>query len=543
MYVMFVRSGKEKYRASARRLVQYMQGQQLYDGSWLNDEPFDWKGTTLFQTLSLCHAYDYLNRSGHLSETDAIKDMIEKSAQWTSWAFGERNIRSTNMNYWMTSAAVLEWCFKITGQALYSEQARSLIQYALSHINHDGFIIGELDGTGLRSLDNIDIGYNMDMSLAALAEYAELTGDARVRSEAVRAMGAHVNFIYPDGSMDNSFGSRSYKWTLFGSKTAHGCQMALMMLADQDSRFAQAAEDNADYLITRCMMEDGFIGNGPRHAELFREPCIHPLINRADAWATALIYGKAPAAHASHAAAKPSSMQCYPSLRTCHVRSGPWAATITTYGAHNSATGGAISYLWHQKRGPVQLASATEYSRNELINMPEFPVPYKGPVTPRIEGRRGQNYFSSLYEYDGCLQELHIDRPEATVSGKLKSGDGFGQLDSHIAYTIHYRFTEHGIEKHYRFLVQFAVNTLSVIEPLVLLPDTEVTIAGDGLVLNDQSGVVRMRGEEGIFRMDDVHPDERNSSIFPAVICFPAHWKAVDLAPGIYEFKLSIFIE
>jgi len=79
------------------------------------------------------------------------------------------------------------------------------------------------------------------MSLGALALYAILSGDTKVKLGVIKSLKTHLNFMYPDGSIDNSWGSRSYKWTMYGSKTAHGSQMALELLSDEDPAFRKAS--------------------------------------------------------------------------------------------------------------------------------------------------------------------------------------------------------------------------------------------------------------------------------------------------------------
>lgn len=65
----------------------------------------------------------------------------------------------------------------------------------------------------------VDLGYNAEESLPALILYAELTGDEDVGRAVLRTAREHLNFMLPDGGWDNSFGSRSYKWCWWGSRT------------------------------------------------------------------------------------------------------------------------------------------------------------------------------------------------------------------------------------------------------------------------------------------------------------------------------------
>ena len=58
-------------------------------------------------------------------------------------------------------------------------------------------------------------------------------------------------FLLPNGAWDNSWGTRNYKWSYWGSRTSDGCFPALMLLADLDPSFREAAWRNL-YLMAAC---------------------------------------------------------------------------------------------------------------------------------------------------------------------------------------------------------------------------------------------------------------------------------------------------
>ncbi|NOU95883.1 hypothetical protein GC093_22040 [Paenibacillus sp. LMG 31456] len=539
MYYNAVETGEERYKQSARKLVQFMQRNQLYDGSWLNDEPSVWKGTTVFQTLSLCHAYDFLQKSDEADEADELLGMIEKAARWIAWAFCEGGILHTNINYFITTAAVLQWCSQILNNPRYAQEAKKLMYESLEKVNKDGFITGEKKYLN-RPHDNIDIGYNMDMSIGAMAEYYLLTGDLHVKEETLRVLKAHVQMIYPDGSMDNSFGSRGYKWTLYGSKTAHGCQMALMMLCDEESAFAEAAGRNVNYLAS-CVNEQGMVGYGPRHRDIFEKACIHTTFNRADALAVALVYGK----QAQEKVQIPSDLKFgikhYPSLNTYHVRTESFMATVTGFGANNAPTGGTISYLWHEKLGPVQIGSATTYERAEVFNMPEFPGEYKGTTTPRIEAVIKGTKYGSLYEYEAKIAP-DIEQTALYAYGRLKPQEQPIPVDSRAQYSIHYRFFDNKVEKKYVFDIQFPMDRLSIIEPFVIQSNTSLSKGSKGIQMSTAGTTVIIEGEGSAFMLNEKQVEEKIAAVFPAVICTPMQWTMDNVLPGTYEFTVSILV-
>ena len=58
----------------------------------------------------------------------------------------------------------------------------------------------------------------------------------------------HIYFIYPDGSLDGSWGIRSNKWTCYGGATSDGSQVLFSLFAEEDPVYANAAVKNLEYL-------------------------------------------------------------------------------------------------------------------------------------------------------------------------------------------------------------------------------------------------------------------------------------------------------
>ncbi|GBG07679.1 hypothetical protein PAT3040_02235 [Paenibacillus agaridevorans] len=546
LYFMAVETGELRYKQAARLLVSYMQRRQLFDGSWLNDEPSDWKGTTVFQVLSLSHAYDYLLKAGEQKEAEPLLPMIENAAEYLVWAFCKGGIPKNNINYLISSAAALQWCSQILQRADYAEEAGKLMETSLPRINRDGFIVGESKFPHAAG-DQIDIGYNIDMTIGAIAEYAMLTDDQSVRAEAVRALRAHMEMMYPDGSLDNSFGSRSYKWTMYGSKTAHGCQMAYMMLADMDPAFAVAAERNMDYLIS-CITKQGMVGYGPAHEQIFDESCIHSTFNRADSLAIALVYGKW-GALTNQTAQLPSNnifnFKYYPSLNSAHIRSQSWMGTISGYGSINAPTGGMMSYLWNEQLGAVQAGSATVYKRIEIVNMPQYPGLFQGPTTPRIEAAINGEVVSSLYEHQPALlfHEQMKDQRNVRVTGKLKSVPlAIVQVESQLFYTIDYEWSNKEIIKKYYIDVQTPVAELSITEPVIISDHAEVKETESGMQLTKQAAALIVSGTGEQFSKQ-TGSGELISSVFPAIQCLPLCWKMTNVNKGVYSFTITFTME
>ncbi|TBL78997.1 hypothetical protein EYB31_12280 [Paenibacillus thalictri] len=547
LYYMYTMTGKSKYATSARLLADYMRVLQQPDGSWLNESAGEWKGTTVFQLLSLCHAYDLLLKKGEQQEAETLLDMIEPAARWVSRVFG--NGGKTNVNYYITSALVLLWASRIVDDSHYAAQAGELIKrYGLGQLTADGFLLGEKTAQRpfSRITGTVDIGYNLDMSLGAMAEYALMTGDAELKQRTVHALRKHLEMMYPDGSIDNSFGSRNYKWTLFGSKTAHGCQMAFLMLCGEDPAFYKAAELNADYLQKSMKAGRGMPGYGPHYKELFAQGCIHSVFNRADALAAALVYGQTPA---QQDAVIPSQrvfgVKEHATIGVYHMRSHDWMGTVSCYHVYHAPAGGTISYLWHAKAGPVQLGSATKYERYEPYNMPAYPAASEQLITPRIEAVRQGMTCSNLYEYDAAASICaNTAQPELEASGRLKYEADGARYDCGISYRIRYLFHESFVEKRYDVNVLMSCEQLAITEPIVSGANPVVSVEGETIgIPAGEAGVISVSGSGAGFELDGESLTKTAVSVFPSVIAVPLRWRTGPLPPGAYSFRVTIRLE
>ncbi len=92
--------------------------------------------------------------------------------------------------------------------------------------------------------------------------------------------------MLPDGAWDNSWGSRNYKWTWWGSRTSDGCHPAYILLADHEPKFLEAAHRNLE-LMSACTHNNLLYG-GPTTSQHGDQPCIHHTFTHAKSLATVL---------------------------------------------------------------------------------------------------------------------------------------------------------------------------------------------------------------------------------------------------------------
>lgn len=465
-------SGDSAFAKAAVRTGNWLIRQQESDGSW-KETPEEWTGTTTDQMLMMVLAYEEIHGFLSPEESRAWLVSIGRAADYLSAVMSPE---FASINYVATTTASLTAASRVVPQALYGERARMLAHRTVAKMDADGFINGE-GGRGAAGKSGVDLGYDMEMSLWGLGYYAKCSGDTAVGSAVRRAVRNHLSFIYPDGSMDGSWGIRSNKWTMFGGATSDGCQVLFSLYSHEDPRYATAALKNLEFL--RTCMRNGIVGYGPQHAEIFTTPpCIYPTFAKAKN--LALAYRLETGTHAPGAPIPTQQigwMKVHPTLDVAQVRTKSFMATVTAYGYEDHAarakskymyrpSGGAQSYLWLEGHGALQASSVTVYSRPEPMHFPE--APDVRSLTPRIEYTDSLGTFTNLFEFDGRM----IGRTEGTkmkayvvtTTGDLKDKNW---LSGGIGYRLEHRYTDREILTTVHLTYHDARRAVNIIEPFI----------------------------------------------------------------------------
>lgn len=458
-----------RYVQAAKRAADWLFRQQQTDGSW-KETPEEWTGTTTDQLLMLLLAYEKLSPQLTTAQQTQWRSSMEKAAAYLNRVMTPE---FASINYVATTTATLAKAGLILHQHAYTQKARQLARRTVAKMDEDGFLNGE----GGRSHGNkmgVDLGYDMEMSLWGLGLYARLTADTLVDGYVKRALKNHLYFIYPDGSLDASWGIRSNKWTGYGSATSDGCQVLFSLYADEDARYANASLRNLQFL--RSNITAGLVGYGPQHAELFNTPpCIYPTFAKAKNLALAYtLETKATRPLAAIPADSSSWIKYFTTLDVIEVRTQQFMATITGYRYKDPAgakgkymyrpNGGAISHLWAAGHGFITASSPTVYSRPEPMSFPEAPGVL--PLTPRIEYTDSAGYFTNLYEFDSrlLLNEEIKNQYTVNVTGELKDKNG---LTGGVGYQLNYLFTDSALQKTITVTWHDAWPVVHVIEPII----------------------------------------------------------------------------
>lgn len=266
-------TGEQRYLEGAIKLLRWSEHVSSPDGSWVNEPEHLWKGITVFSVLSLGEA---IRHHGEILDKETLsywKERLDQGAAFISHTFTKD---TGNINYPVIASAALTVAGKVLQNEAFLERGREFAKGALRNFTENKLLFGEghpQEGFSPRDCRAVDLGYNVEESLPALVIYGLLAGDEEVLETVVGSLQEHLEFMLPDGAWDNSWGTRNYKWTYWGSRTSDGCQTAYSLLGDRDGRFEEAARRNVRLL--KACTHDGILYGGPHYHMKGETPCIH----------------------------------------------------------------------------------------------------------------------------------------------------------------------------------------------------------------------------------------------------------------------------
>lgn len=543
--VAYTQSGDRSYLRSAIATGNWLVRQQRADGSWI-ETPSEWTGTTTDQLLSLATAYSVIKKELTEKESREWSASIKNAADWL---VKNMNQEFATINYCATTTASLTIAFQIVHDSTYVVKAKTLAEGVMGKFDQDYFLTGE--GNRIRGTKyGVDPGYNLDMSLWGLGLYAKFTGNKIIENSVKQSLQQQIYFIYPDGSVDDSWGVRSNKWITYGSLTADGCQVAFSLYAHEFPMFAQAAVMNADYFMS--MRVNGLLTYGQNYYDMFSTPpCIYPTFCRAKSLALAILFGDQ--------GEVPDEK--YPSLRTgwskyfntidvAVIRTKNFMATVSGYrykdirrGADFKymfrPSGGSITNLWASGYGYVQASSPTEYHQWES-NFP--PCNNCLSITPRIEFTDSNAYYTNLFEFDS-----HMSMTDSAGSYTVES---WGELkdrnrwEGGVAYVLRNTLTDTYIEKDISLRFHGQRPEVDIVEPIVTNNDTKFKKL--------DSNTIEISGGERIFifqvfgnnySIENGTDENKYAQPFPSLKGYPLIIRVFPDSGSIYKnvrYRLSI---
>ena len=456
-------TGEAKYVRAAMLVHEWSQAQvSRPDGSWVNDVTLStWQGITVFHSIALAEALEHHGDVLDAATRAKWKDRLAAAAKFLD---GFITIETGNVNYPVTATLAFQLCSRVLGEAHYAERARALAQVVMGQFTRDGFLFGEghpLQGVSPKGCRPVDIGYNVEESLPSFALYSLLAEDKAAQEQVLKAMKTHMEFTLPDGAWDNSFGTRNYKWSWWGSRTSDGCEPGFVLMSKFDPRLREVARRNLE-LMAACT-HDGLLYGGPGYLAHGDLPCIHHTFTHAKALATVLDRGSF-AAEGSERPKLPRDeaygLKSFAPVGTKLAAIGPWRATVTEYdweytehvqpGAGNlgggHVSGGALSMLYHETIGPILTASMTHYLMVEIANQQEFRDGNHMDLTPRIEYESDDTY-TNLNDFKAVLTASQAaDAIVFNAQGRMLTASRKPVPAGEILYHMVYRLNENGVE-------------------------------------------------------------------------------------------------
>lgn len=402
-------TGKRKYLNAALDVMEWSKNVSMPDGSWtVVPDPKSWKGITVFGAIALGEA---LHHHGHVLPEDIKSQWTDRLRQAAEFVHKNFTIDYSHVNYAFTAVYALNFLgrmFDNEGYLVHSRELAAEVPKWLTQPNK--LIFGEnkpADGPSAKGLMPVDLGYNVEETLNGLVQYALLEKDEELLKLLQVSMESHMEFMLPDGAWDNSWGTRQNKWSYWGSRTTDGCQPAFCLMSSRNPQFGTAAFLNTE-LLKRCTVK-GLLAGGPHYGSHGVEPCVHHSFAHAKSLAFVLdnskkigtISKKPPVPRAVA-----DGIRHFPEIDVWLAARGPWRATVSAYDAifkkqySQAATGGALSVLWHERVGPICMASMAEYILAEVNNQQPQPDGEDIPLTPRIERTENGTWFSNLFDLE-----------------------------------------------------------------------------------------------------------------------------------------------
>jgi len=518
MAVMYKHTNDEKYATAAIALGNWLLPLQQTTGAWGEEWPnYDgWTGTTADQLISLAGAYAILKPK--MSATDSANWLtsIGKAADLVESTFPVSNI-----NYSPTGAVALVLAHQVATapKQTWLDKATSLMDTTVASTTADNFITGEGNG--------VDLGYNIAQSIGYIALYGLLV-DPKYLTNAVTFLKAHEYFVYPNGAIDNSWGTRSFKWTLeSGTKTAPGVYLSFGLLADKDPTFLRAQQLAMGYLQNYALDDQNWIVYGPhgyRHTTT-NPPNIYSTFARAQAIATVIEYGTDATSVAAVPADGKNWFKYFPTVETSVLRTDKVMATLTSYtndGVYprdSVVRGGSASFVWFEGYGDtgfLQVSSQTNYQRIEAMHMP-----IEGtllPLTPRVETSTG-TYSANVLDDQANLTVAQMGTSiVATSSGQLRDVAGTA---SGITFSWKHTFDAAAYTKE---LTLSATTNLRIVEPFVDNTGNQYAVSANELKITTQEGGVwalTVDPSSGPVTLTGGENKDEYWSPFPGLDCYP----------------------
>lgn len=540
-----------KYVTAAKNLMKWMDNVRLHDGSWMNDvNVSDWNGTTVFAAIAL---YEALHHHGHLlddSTRNAWRTQLLQAGEFiynNKFIYSRRRegMRNMNVNY---SASATYALFAIgtefKRQEFIDEARQTASDLKAFFTENEHFLFGEGPDIWKKTRNGcrpVDLLYNVEESLPNMVYYARMADDKELMALLEKSMSTHLEFMLPDGAWDNSWGTRSFKWTYWGGRTSDGFMGGYYALAHRHPEYAEAIARNVKLL--KKTTHNGLLYGGMNYLDCDVEACIHHTFGHAKALASFLnqpIVTPAPTPLPRDAA---YGVKHFKDIHTYLVAQDDWRATVTGFDSEYKVKGthpmgGVLSMLWNKQVGPIFAATMNRYTLIESPNMQAYTQKHQMAGTPRIELIEKGTMYSNLDDLDTQITyrkegDAHHFRILTHLVDSKQQSSSAGAATAELHYI--FRGNELIIQCTLPEALCKAGARLTL--PVIASPQEKDSVTSNGVQINRKGGTVTLSSSQTIAIADT----DANGRIFnpvPGFSFLPVI--AQPDASGKIEVRLSV---
>lgn len=471
--LMYQKTGDRKYLDAAKRVVDWSEHNLLRaDGGIYNDKCSGWKGISVFYATALGDTLTYHSECLDGETKEKWLNIFLRLAEFV-YSFFDKN-RRTNVNYYATICPVMAYAYKFTGDEKYKQKAFDRYNWIKNQFTENGLLFGEgPDKQTKKNCKYVDIGYNVEESLPAIASMGHILNDKEILKFAAEKYLAHIEFMLPDGAWDNSFGTRSNKWTYWGSRTSDGAQTGLCYLTDYGDIFAEAIERNFSCL-EKCS-KNGYLYGGMHYKEFGEEPCVHHSFCHAKALAVMIDTNFEYKTSVKLPREYEYGIKYFPEIHVNLISKGKFKATFSDNDAvdyfKTAPSGGALTILWNKDTGMLFSASAPNYNKamNEPRNMQLSRINDEtANCTLRIE----KDEFLSQNDICATVETVENEKEiKVNTKGILRNIDYNGEIPFRLDYT----FTENVLK-----ITALCESDATLHIPVIATKSEKISINEDG---------------------------------------------------------------
>ena len=548
------RTKNTRYLSAAKSLMAWMENIHRADGAWMNDvNVSDWDGTTVFAAIALYEAVHY---HGHLlddSTRNHWKQQLLEAGEFIMnhpfiYSRNRKGMRNNNVNYSASATYALQAIGEMWNRQDFKDEARTIAKALKERYftRHDGFLYGEGPNIWTATPNGcfpVDLGYNVEESLPHLAYYARMVQDKELLKLVERSMNTHLEFMLPDGAWDNSWGTRSFKWTYWGGRTSDGFMGGYYAMAAHHPEYVTAIRRNISLL--RQATHDGLLHGGMHYRESGMYPCIHHTFGHSKALASFLEVETLPSTTHSFAGLpreQAYGVKHFPDIRTWLIAQGDWRATLTGYDAEYKVKGthpmgGAMSLLWNRQTGPVFAATMNRY---HLIEAPNMQVCYNERQmggTPRMEMMCEGVAYSNLddlnteiaYREENGRHCFQVTTHLVDINQKAPQGKD-------VPVVINYVYSDKGVSME----IPVCPDSAYLVLPVIASPQEEVNRQTDEIRIRKGDTYISIDCQSGVLSIAPTNPDGRIFNPVPGFAFLPVLVKP-DATHKNIRISLSVY--